>query len=252
MGKINTAILFVAALVSCAAVSCRKDDTLRYGNVTMGNFTDGRFTSDQGNIFDIVEQNCSGDVREMDRAIISCDVLRLVPGTENEYEVRLNQMASVFTKNPVKAGNITDEDMSVENPVHVEALWFAGGYANMYISFLTKDDSTRKHLINLVLEESPAEDGSYVLTLRHNAFGELPQGEDTDFVLAGSYVSFPLSGLFEEEGKVRMTLKWKWYKSAGAWIVDEIEDYSVSCEWDRSGFEQAPSTIASKASADIR
>lgn len=251
MKGISGIIIAAAALLLSAATSCQKDDTLRYGNVTMGNIVDGRFVSDQGNIFNIVDQTCSGDLKELERAIISCDVLNKVNGTENEYDIRLNQMASVFTKAPVKASEIMDEDALVQNPIYVDLMWFAGGYANMYIIFMVKEGSEQAHLINLVLED--ASEGSYTFSLRHNAFGELPQeGADEDFVLAGTYVSFPLSGLITEE-RADITIRYNWYKSAGVGLTTEIEENSIEYTWIRSGFEQAPaSALATKAAGTVR
>lgn len=251
MRKISGIIIAAAALLLSAATSCQKDDTLRYGNVTMGNVVNGRFVSDQGNIFNVVDQTCAGKLEELDRAIISCDVLKKVNGAENEYDVRLNQMASVFTKAPVKAAEITDEDALVQNPIYVDLVWFAGGYANMYIIFMVKEGSEQAHLINFVLEE--ASDGSYVFNLRHNAFGELPQeGADEGFVLAGTYVSFPLSGLITED-TADITIRYDWYKSAGVGLTTEIEENTIEYTWNRSGFEQAPaSALATKAAGAVR
>lgn len=212
----------------------------------MGNVVDGRFISDQGNIFTVVEQNCTGNLEEMERAIISCDVLRLVSGTENEYEIRLNQMMSVFTKDPVKASEINDEDALVQDPLYIDAIWFAGGYVNMYVAFMVKEGSDQKHLINLVLEDGIDEEGTYTFSLRHNAFGDIPSAEDDDensqYRLSGTYVSFPVSGLICEDSAL-FALNWKWYKSAGAGLTYEIEDQSLEYQWVRSTFEQAPRTL---------
>ena len=56
----RTIIGCTAALIALAAVSCSKDTTIRYNNATMGNIVSGRFVSDQGNTFNVVEQNCIG------------------------------------------------------------------------------------------------------------------------------------------------------------------------------------------------
>lgn len=252
MRKITEIIIATAAILAAAA-SCQKDDTLRYGNVTMGNVVDGRFVSDQGNIFNVVDQTCAGKLEELDRAIISCDVLNKVSGTENEYDIRLNQMASVFTKAPVKAAEITDEDALVQNPIYPDLVWFAGGYANMYIIFMVKEGSEQAHLINFVLDE--AAEGAYTFSLRHNAFGDLPQGEDTEgYRLAGTYVSFPMSQLISEDS-AKITIKYNWYKSAGdiGLLTTEIEERTLEYNWTRSGFEQAPAAaLTSKAAGAVR
>ena len=74
MSNIRKSFIYIAAILSFAAVSCQLDDTLYYNNLTMGNVVDGRFLSDQGNIFNIVEQNCGGNLSQEKRAIVLCDV----------------------------------------------------------------------------------------------------------------------------------------------------------------------------------
>ena len=54
-----SAIITIAALLFAAA-SCKKDDTLRYNNVTMGNIEGETIVSDQGNIFNIIENASAG------------------------------------------------------------------------------------------------------------------------------------------------------------------------------------------------
>ena len=70
--------IIAAAFIS----SCKQDETLRYNNLTMGNIVNGTFVSDQGNIFNVVEKTCEGNLEEMERALVICDVLKLKPGTE--------------------------------------------------------------------------------------------------------------------------------------------------------------------------
>ena len=63
--KFNGIKTLLAAFASLALImSCEEDTTLRYGNVTMGNMVEGTFISDQGNIFNVVEQTCKGDLSE--------------------------------------------------------------------------------------------------------------------------------------------------------------------------------------------
>ena len=86
-------IIISMAAAAFGAASCEQDSTLRYGNFTMGNVVDGKFVSDQGNTFNVVEQLCPGKLDTMKRAIIICDVLKAAEGKNDEYDVRLRQMA---------------------------------------------------------------------------------------------------------------------------------------------------------------
>ena len=132
MKIITRTIIFIIAAVA-ALTSCKQDDTLQYNNITMGNVVNGTFTSDQGNIFNVVEKNCDGILENMKRAIIACDVLKKVEGTDNVHDIRLNQMAEVLTKSPItKTAADADATTAVEDPIAFENIWISGGYINMY------------------------------------------------------------------------------------------------------------------------
>ena len=97
MRSANRIIAFVSAAILCAgAVSCKKDPTLQYNNLTMGNVTEGVFTSDQGNIFNVVDQSCYGRLDTMKRAIILCDVLNKTTG-----DIAVSLTSYSFSRPPV-------------------------------------------------------------------------------------------------------------------------------------------------------
>lgn len=227
-------IFAIVILLSLAA--CQKDDTIQYFNVTMGNFTDGKFISDQGNIFNITEKTCNDRTDTLKRAIVMCDIL--TKRGENSYDVRLNEVTPVFTKSPVDSTAVTDSAVFVENPLNIGELWISGGYINMYIVIPMKVSSTQAHLINLMLDDEASSDGVYRYTLKHNAYGEVPSSGDTDFVLGGTYVSFPVSGKFNEE-KATIHISWTSLKSDEYGWSTETEKNTLQHEWARGGFEQS-------------
>lgn len=235
--KITTLLAAIAALT--IAVSCEEDTTLRYGNVTMGNISEGTFTSDQGNVFNVVEQTCAGDLTEHERSLIICDVLQQTG--ENIYDIRLHRIEKVLTKPSVPQSEATEE-MLVEDPVEIYDAWCAGGYLNMYIVFYVKQESETAHFINLIRDESVSEDGKYSFTLRHNAYGEVLSEANSRMLLAGAYVSFPLTELIKEN-EAEITLKWKWYAQEGA-DSDEHKDYKGIVGWKATGFQHTPSSKA--------
>ena len=239
----------LATTVLISAISCQQDDTLQYNNITMGNVTAGRFVSDQGNIFNVVEQNCTGQIDTMKRALVVCDILHKTEGKENEYDVRLNMVNHVLTKAPLTLSEITDEDANVTDPIQIKEMWYSGGYLNMFIMIPVERGSTGRHLVNLVIDDKTSTGDSYTLELRHNGFGEVWSQEDQEYVLAGAYVSFRLGDLFTGNS-AKVTLLWKWHKAVGNGWSLEIVDNKLEFEWTRGSFEQAPLSLASKA-ADI-
>ena len=61
-------------------------------------------------------------------------------------------------------------------------------------------------------------------------------------LLAGAYVSFPLTELIKEN-EAEITLKWKWYAQEGA-DSDELKDYKGIVGWKATGFQHTPSSKA--------
>ena len=250
MKKIIRTFIILAAAASIAAVSCQKDDTLRYNNVTMGNVVDGSFISDQGNVFNVVEQTCPGRLDTMKRAILACDVLRETEGATGTYDVRLTKVTSVLDKEPVLLSGITDEDAKVTDPIHIEHIWHSGGYMNLQVIIPIPYDTRNPHMINLVLDDSASKGKSYVFELRHNAFGEIWTENSTDYILASAYVSFPI-GKVISGNSAEISIKWRSHKTAGnAWTL-EVIDRALEYGWSRDEFEQAPLDMASKAASDI-
>lgn len=245
MRIIRKTLSFLIAAVA-VLTSCKQDDTLQYNNFTMGNVVDGTFTSDQGNIFNVVEKTCTGDLEGMKRAIMLCDVLKKVEGTDNVYDIRLNGLQEVLLKDHITK-NFADADAeaSVNDPINIENLWFSGGYMNLLLVYEMKRGSTQKHLVNLVLDEEASSAGKYVFNIRHNSFGESLTLNENDVVLAGAYASFPMNSLIKEES-ADITIKWKWYRNAGQGWSSEVQENSFNITYTKGGFEQAPATFASK------
>ena len=110
MNMINIRKAFICiAAAAVAAVSCQKDDTLQYNNLTMGNIVEGKFVSDQGNVFNIVDQSCIGELGKEKRAMVLCDVLNQTDGgAANEYDVRLTNFTRVLEKDAVALESATE------------------------------------------------------------------------------------------------------------------------------------------------
>lgn len=200
-------ISLMVTLLAFSTISCKKDSTL-YNNLTMGNVIDGRFVSDQGNIFNIIEQTCGGRIDTMKRAIVVCDILNVTKGTANEYDVRLNQLSKVLTKKPVHIDE-AQGDIERRDPLNVSEVWYSGGYLNLCIQIPIKPGSKTRHLINLVYEKN--DDGSLAFDIRHNAFGDIMEGNSGAISFIGSYVSFPIKEIIDKDSD-DIVITWKWYE----------------------------------------
>lgn len=233
MSKIRNilTIIFVLALTSCM-----KDSTIEYRNVAMGNFTEGKFISDNGVIFNIRENAAAEFPDTVKRAFISCDILTQVGN--DEYDIRLTGVNPVFTKAPVDSTAVTEPDIFVEDPLNIAEMWVSGGYINMFIQVPMKYGSTKAHLINLVRNDECKEEGTYEFTLKHNAFGEVITSADQDFIIGGTYASFPVSGILEGDNCV-ICIRWTSQKSTDTGWITETEKNTLRYEWTRGGYEHA-------------
>lgn len=259
MKKLTKGLFFMIAIMAISFnTSCQKDSTIMYNNTTMGNIVDGRFISDQGNTFNVVEQTCVGRLDTLKRAFILCDVLnRTEGGSDNEYDVRVNQIASVLTKEVVYSTDATEE-MNVKDPIHVEYAWISGGYINLYIMFPIKEGSTGKHLINLVhegfmLDQETGEEinGTYRFSLRHNSYGDkITDDKSLGYVFAGGYVSFPVSSYIMSE-EADFSIEWPWHKSLGTEFLLETETRTIKARYTADGFQHAPQTTMTRSIANV-
>jgi hypothetical protein len=171
-----------------------------------------------------------------------CDVLNETAGAVDEYDVHLINYSKVLDKDAVALEDAAGGDISVQDPIVIEQLWYSGGYLNMLIRFHIVSDSKTKHLINLV--HSKDAEGKYILNLRHNAYGETfaKQPAGTMIFNGGGYVSFPIVDFVKEE-QAKIVLKWNSYvTSEGGYGYDftKEKEYSYTYDWKRSGYEQAP------------
>ena len=253
MKMITRKLTYIAAALMCiAAVSCKKDTTIQYNNMTMGNVTDGRFVSDQGHLFNVVEQDKSitKDISKMNRAYILCDILnKTTGGLDNEYDIRLNAMAEVRTKEILALGTEIEEEKLKEDPIHIEYLWFSGGYINLYIIFPMKNNSETLHQVNLVQKET---ENGYLFRLTHNSYGEnLEEGKSEEYVMAGGYISFPINALIKEE-TAHIRLEWTWYKTTGTILSQEKDERYAEGDYTKGGFEHMPKELRNITKAHVR
>lgn len=234
----KTIIWMAAAAAALATVSCQTDDTLAYNNMTMGNVVNGKIISDQGNTFNVVKQIGGGNFSATNRVMILCDVLNETEGAENEYDISLTSFASVLEKKAVALEEAQEGEITVQNPVLVDQLWFSGGYINMFIRTHKKLGSNTKHLVNLVYSKN--ENGEYILNFRHNAYGEVWTKEDESQITLtnGAYVSFPIADIISED-TAKLILVWQWYKASGMDYDFNVEEkYTFEYNWERKGFIQ--------------
>ncbi|MBO5498557.1 MAG: hypothetical protein J5990_04090 [Bacteroidales bacterium] len=242
MKRLTKAFIVIAAgIAAIAAASCSKDNTIRYNNATMGNVANGKFTSDQGNIFNVIEQTCQGKLDTMKRAFIICDVLNNTEGIEGEYDVRLNYLAPVLTKEALPASGITEENKPANDPILLRNHWISGGYINILLAVPIVVDSKITHTINFIYEDNAQSDGAYTFTISHDCNGEVfNETNESRIEFAYAYVSTPVASIIKEKD-ARIILKWLNYKVEGnAVILSETVEHSREMLYSADTFQQVP------------
>lgn len=255
MKKITKVIIAIAAGVSAfAAASCTKDDTIRYNNATMGNVVNGKFTSDQGNCFNIAEQTCAGKLDTMKRAFVVCDILSETPDTKNEYEVRLNYVTPVLTKEAVYTSGLTEESKLANDPIILQSCWISGGYLNIYLAVPVVTDSKIKHSLNFEYDDTDTTEGVYTFHIRHDAAGEeFNDKNDDKIMLTYAYASMPVASIIKENN-AKIVIKWLSHKIAGNTIMlKETVEMARETAYSKDGFEHVPSeALASRSAYNLR
>lgn len=247
-------IAIAAGITALAAASCTKDDTIRYNNATMGNVVNGKFTSDQGNIFNIVDQTCSGKLDTMKRAFIICDILNNTEGAENQYDIRLNYLATVLTKNAILSSGITEGNEPANDPILLQSYWVSGGYLNIYLAVPVVADSNVKHTINFIYEDTEQSDGTYTFQIRHDGTGEVfNDSNDSKITFAYAYASVPVAPIIKEDN-ARIVIKWLNYKVAGnAIILSQSDEVQRETLYSTDAYQQVPAAaLVSRSPLDLQ
>lgn len=92
-----------------------------------------------------------------------------------EYNVRLLQLQSILTKDII---TLTDDNATEigNDRINATKLWISGDYLNIEYQFFHSDNEEKKHLLNLVINETSeasAPEEEYIkLEFRHNAYND--------------------------------------------------------------------------------
>lgn len=219
----------IALFFSILAVSCKKDDTILYNFTTTGNVVDGQFISDDGDLFIVTDRTCTGSFEGMERAMISCDILR--KNGPNSYDIRLNGIVRMLVKDAVQAST-ADESAIGNDPISLETGWFSGGYMNIHGLITYKKDSETMHFINLVYDDINSGADTLRFTLRHNGYGEIygaPEMKNDELALGRVCASFPLEKYIPAGVEsIPVKVSWTWYKTNDeGQLITDTETWSI-------------------------
>lgn len=227
------------ALMSFAFVSCGDDDDysldkywISYGTVE-GEGSTYIIRRDDGSKLHIVS-NLLPLYRFTDGQRIIANYTILDDATDSDltasYYIRLNAITEVLTKSTIKQSFINADaehrnDSIGNTPLGVEEAWIGSKYLNINFTFLTNPYNRVQHMISLVRNDIELnEAGEVVLTLRHNAFKDVPSSSNP-MVVAFGRVSFDISAVVPEDAmSAKIRLVWEEY---GATINDRETKYKT-------------------------
>ena len=210
-----------AALAALLLVSCLNKGEYLYSDTGMcTKIGADRLRTDGGAIYNIVENSSGSNFSQTSKRImISCDVQSAVPGTTNEYNIRLIDFREALVDEPVTASAMTADTLGNDG-INVVQAWVSGGYLNSYLNVTMKNYSDTSHDIKVLFDDVRSNSDTLFFKMRHNAHGESPENPEMSFnqlTLAGVYASFPLAGILPVGGNYpTVHLEWDWYTDEGS------------------------------------
>lgn len=116
-----------------------------------------------------------------------------------DYNVSLIQLENILTKDIIPL-TVQTADSIGNDRINIAEQWITGNYLNIEYQYYHSNNPTKKHMLNLVINETPeapAEESDYInLEFRHNAYN------DNEMKAGWGVVSFRLDKVKEQmEGK---------------------------------------------------
>lgn len=206
----------LAALIA-STVSCLPDREYMYTDTGMCTVLGTvKLKNDNGDIYNVTENQTGGFIPDsLERVMIRCEVISATSGKSGEYDIRLNEFMPALVATPLPVSG-HDEEAVGHDGINVTQAWVSGGYLNTYVNLTVKYPSDAEHDFNLLYDDVKSSADTLYLEVRHNAHGECPENPEASMAslrIAGTYLSFPLDGIFPSSGKKPVVhLAWDWYR----------------------------------------
>jgi hypothetical protein len=228
----NTGIGLFSALLFFSCLEKGDDIYVSYGvirNVTSADKYD--IYTDRGNTLVVTESYTSAAIEEGKRVLANYEIISGGDKNGNVYEVKVNGFYHLLSKPFVKESFILEDgetrrDSIGNDPFNRVEAWFGGDYININFDLYYAGNTDKKHLINLIYDDTRAAADTIYLTLRHNACGEVP-GEGIPLYRAWGRSSFQIAGLLPE-GVTSKPVKLTWMQYDGPdFSAGEYEDTGI-------------------------
>lgn len=212
MNKLSK-IAILAAVPFLGLTSCLDNDKYAYFNpqeswgTISGTQESFQIVTDNGNTLRVTQNQDPTFEVENDLRVVAAFVPLEQTG-ENSYDVQINGLKKLLTKNPVYLSELTQPqiDSLGTDPIKVVNAWY-GAKRYLNIEFLIRlDNPQQPHFINLVVDEEKSTADEVFVTLRHNAFKDASRFE------GWGRVSFDIARLVPAgKDQIKVTLQWTGY-----------------------------------------
>ncbi|MBR1872996.1 MAG: hypothetical protein IJ795_07305 [Bacteroidales bacterium] len=227
--------LFIAALALLSG--CSKNYPVITNARAFGTISGTSFILDGGQELSIVDNQAEEEYPQ-GRVFMYYDIMTI---KDNGQDIRVRSWSKALDKDAVKSSDYQDLSELGDAPIKVTSGLISRKYVNLEISLTAKKESGTKHVVNLVWDDTAADQADTLrLYLKHDSGGEsvtagmLNDGTDTsEYVAATTFACFPMSSLPEVDNGVTLPVKisFDWYEQddSGKWtpVTQKIIGYIV-------------------------
>ena len=224
--------MFCTLLLSFFFTSCidNEEHYASYGVIqNVNSLNDYRIFTDKGNLLLVTKSPSGYAIEENKRVLVNYDILseksNASPGI---YEVKVNGFYHLLSKPEVRESFILEDEEARRDSIGNDPFcgleaWFGGDYININFVFLHSGNSSIKHLINLVYDDTRTGSDTVFLSLKHNAYDDGLY--DYGFMKGMGRCSFNLANIVPASNEsTPIRLSWIQYKSGSMY-----EDYEEVC-----------------------
>lgn len=217
--KRNVLSVCLGLLSAFLFFSCNDDDKdiyVSYGviqNLTSAN--EYEVLTDYGNTLVVTKSHTNQTLENDKRVLVNYEILSDKDQSKQVYEVRVNGFYSLLSK-PMLHESFIQEDEEARrdsignDPFNRIKAWFGGEFINIDFEVYYAPHSSKKHMINLVYDDTRASADTVYLTLYHNAYGEVP-GKGWSLVSGVGRSSFKITDILSD-ATVDVPVKLTWWQ----------------------------------------
>lgn len=216
-------VLNVCLGLLCAFLffSCLDDDDdiyVSYGVIqNVNSARDYEILTDKGNTLVVTKSYTNETIEEGKRVLAYYEILSDKDESKQQYEVSISYFYRLISKPVVRESYILQDeearrDSIGDDPYTQIYAWVGGDYLNIDFETLHAASLTKKHLINLVYDDTRTNADTVYLELFHNAYDELP-GQGMSMVSQIGRSSFQIADLIPAGvSSMPIKLTWKEYE----------------------------------------